>query len=212
MNKYLLPLFPLNVVVCPQGLIPLRIFEARYLDMVKSALRNKSPFAIVTVLPINLADNQTQVNANNHFPFSDTGTLVEIIEADVSTVGLMMIRCAGIHRIKVESYLQQSDGLVIGKVSTIANDTELRIPEDLQIASTCLQRLLESLSGQGVTPTDIPVLKPYKFDDASWVANRWLELLDLPLLQKQRLMQMDSPILRLEMINDILDVNLNKSV
>lgn len=206
MNQYSLPLFPLNVVVCPQGLMPLRIFEARYLDMVKNCLRNKSPFVIVTVLP------QALANPKSLFPFADVGTLVEIVEADVSTVGLMMIRCVGQHRVKIESFTQQSDGLVIGKISDIANDFELPIPEDLQITSSSLQRLLEALPEQGVSPNDIPVIKPYKFNDASWVANRWLELLDLPLLEKQRLMQMDSPILRLEMINDILDVKLDKSV
>ena len=202
MNHYLIPLFPLNVVVCPQGLMPLRIFEARYLDMVKNCLRNQSAFAIVTVLP------QAQASANNHFPFTDVGTSVLITEADVSTVGLMMIRCVGQHRVKVESFTQQSDGLVIGKVSDIANDVELPIPEDVQITSSSLQRLLKALPEQGISPNDMPVIQPYKFNDASWVANRWVELLDLPLLQKQRLMQMDSPILRLEMINDILDSNL----
>ena len=206
MNQYSLPLFPLNVVVCPQGLVPLRIFEARYLDMVKNCLRNKSPFVIATVLP------QALANPKSLFPFADVGTLVEIVEADVGTVGLMMIRCVGQHRVKIESFTQQSDGLVIGKISDIANDFELSIPEDLQITSSSLQRLLEALPEQGVSPNDIPVVQPYKFNDASWVANRWVELLDLPLLEKQRLMQMDSPILRLEMINDILDVKLDKSV
>ena len=206
MNNYLIPLFPLNVVVCPSGLMPLRIFEARYLDMVKNCLRNKSTFAIVTLLPAE------QLESNNQFPFADIGTVVEIVEADVSTVGLMMIRCVGLHRIKVESVSQQTDGLIIGFVADIANDAKLAIPEDLQVTSASLQHLLEALPLQGVTPNDIPVVTPYQFDDASWVANRWLELLSLPLIQKQRLMQMDSPILRLEMINDILDVNLDKSV
>ena len=53
----------------------------------------------------------------------------------------------------------------------------------------------------------MPIVEPYQFDNAAWVANRWVELLDLPLLQKQRLMQMEGPILRLELIQDILDAN-----
>ena len=179
MNHYLLPIFPLNVVVCPQGLMPLRIFEARYLDMVKNCLRNKSTFVIVTLLP------PDQANPKSPFPFADIGTLVEIVDADVSTVGLMMIRCVGQHRVKIESITQQSDGLVIGKISNIANDIELLIPEDLQITSSSLQRLLEALPDQGVSPNDIPVVQTYKFNDASWVANRWVELLDLPLLESK---------------------------
>ena len=205
MNNYALPLFPLNVVVCPGGLMPLRIFEARYLDMVKNCLRNSSYFAIVTVLP------EGQTDTEGHLPFANVGTLMKIIEADVTTVGLMMIRCVGHHRIKVEAFSQQADGLLIGDVIDIANDVALTIPEDLAITRSNLEYLLESLPAQGVVPEDIPVIKPYQFDDASWVANRWIELLDLPLLQKQRLMQLDSPILRLELIHDILDADLSKS-
>ena len=87
---------------------------------------------------------------------------------------------------------------------------ELPIPEDLQMTSIGLKRLLESLPEQNISTENLPVIEPYKFEDASWVANRWVELLDLPLLQKQRLMQIDSPILRLELIHDILDAGSRK--
>lgn len=206
MNNYSLPLFPLNVVVCPGGLLPLRIFEARYLDMVKNCLKNKSLFAVVTVLP------EGQTDSEGNFPFANVGTLVEILDADVTTVGLIMIRCIGQHRIKVDSFVQQEDGLVIGEVTDIPNDIELPIPEDLKNTSNWLLKLLESLPGQDIKPENMPVIKPYKFEDAAWVANRWVELLDLTLLQKQRLMQLDSPILRLEMIHDILDADSRKAI
>ncbi len=198
-------MFPLNVVICPGGLMPLRIYEARYLDMVKNCLRNKTSFAIVAAMP----DGVTNLESN--FPFADVGTLVNIVDADVTTVGLMTINCIGQHRLKIHSFTQQTDGLVIGDVSDIANDIELPIPEDLKIISTSLQRLLESLPSQGVLPADIPIVEPYQFNDASWVSNRWVELLDLSLLEKQRLMQLDSPIVRLELIYDILGVNLGQS-
>lgn len=205
MKNYSLPLFPLNVVVCPGGLLPLRIFEARYLDMVTNCLRNQSPFAVVTVLP------EGETNPEGNFPFAEIGTSVEISDADVSTIGLMMIRCVAYHRVKVNSFTQQADGLVIGEVTDVANDAELPVPEDLKIVSSSLKRLLESLPSQGILLTDLPVIEPYKFDDAAWVANRWVELLDIPLSQKQGLMQLESPILRLEMINDILDIDSPKS-
>lgn len=205
MNNYSLPLFPLNVVVCPGGLLPLKIFEARYLDMVRNCLKNKSFFAVVTVLP------EGQTDPEGNFPFANVGTLVEIVDADVTTVGLMMIRCVGQQRVKVDSFVQQADGLVVGEVSDVANDLEMPIPDDLQFTSSALKHLLESLPGQDILLANMPVIEPYKFDDASWVANRWVELLDISLLQKQRLMQLDSPILRLEMIHDILDVGRRKT-
>lgn len=198
MKNCQLPLFPLNVVVCPGGILPLRIFEARYLDMVKNCLRNNSQFAVVTMLP------EGETDPEGNFPFTKIGTSVEIIDADVSTVGLMNIRCVGHHRVKVHSFTQREDGLVIGDVSDIENDIEIPIPEDLEFCSSSLERLIESLPSHGVLLADMPVIKPYKFKDASWVANRWLELLNLSLLEKQRLMQQDSPIVRLELIHDIL--------
>lgn len=204
MNAYSLPLFPLNVVVCPGGVLPLRIFEARYLDMIRECLRDDSPFAIATVIPENDTDS------SRYFPVARTGTLVNIMDVNVTTVGLMMIRCVGQHRISINSFSQLSDGLVIGEVTDIANDLELPIPHDLEFTSSALELLLESLPKQGISSENMPVIKPYKLDDASWVANRWLELLDLPLQQKQSLMQHESPIMRLEVINDILNSGLRK--
>ena len=201
MKTYNLPLFPLNVVICPDGLMPLKIFEARYLDMVRDCLRNKSSFAIVTIL----LEGETDPQAN--FPFANIGTLVNIVDADVTAVGMIMIRCVGQHRVNVDSFTQQPDGLVIGRVSDIPNDVSLAVPEDLNSAVNVLKQLVKTLTNQNLPESSMPIVKPYQFDNAAWVSNRWVELLDLPLLQKQRLMQMASPILRLELIQDILDAN-----
>ena len=201
MNTYSLPLFPLNVVVCPDGAMPLKIFESRYLDMVRNCLRNKTSFAVVTILP----EGETDLAGN--FPFANIGTLVNIADADVTTVGLMMIRCVGQHRVKVHSFTQQANGLVIGDVSTILNDESIPVPEDLNALVNVLKQFLQTLVDQDFPPANLPIVEPYQFENAAWVSNRWVELLNLPLLQKQRLMQMDSPILRLELIQDILDAN-----
>ncbi|MEZ0318200.1 MAG: LON peptidase substrate-binding domain-containing protein, partial [Methylophilaceae bacterium] len=195
---YSLPLFPLTVVVCPGGLLPLRIFEARYLDMVRNCLRNNTNFGVVTVLP------EGEGDADGNTPFARVGTAMKIIEADVETVGLMNVWCQGQHRFHVESYTQQSDGLLIGEVSDIPNDKPMAIPDVLYSASRVLQGLIKSFPYQGVAEDKVPISKPYQFDDCAWVANRWIELLDASLVDKQRLMQLDSPLLRLELIQGIL--------
>ncbi len=205
MTTYSLPLFPLNVVVCPGGVLHLKIFEARYLDMVRDCLRNKSYFVVATESPKGEADLDAD------FPFADIGTVVKIIDMDVTTVGLMLICCVGEKRVKINSFEQQTDGLVMGKVTDIPNEPNLPIPENLWDTSRWLKKLLESLPEQQVSPEQMPVIKPYQLEDASWVSNRWVELLDLPLLQKQRLMQLESPILRLKLIHDILDVDVLKT-
>ena len=201
MKTYNLPLFPLNLVVCPDGALPLKIFEARYLDMVRDCLRNKTSFAIVTIL----TEGATDLASN--FPFANIGTLVNIADADVTAIGLLMIRFVGQHRVKVHSFTQQADELVVGQVSDVPNDASVTIAEDLNPSVKVLKQLLKTLADQDLSPKNLPAVEPYQFENAAWVSNCWIELLNLPLLQKQRLMQMDSPILRLELIQDNLDAN-----
>ena len=198
MAFYNLPLFPLNVVVCPKGIMNLRIFEPRYLDMTKTCLRENTSFGIVAVLP------ETKTDMTGHLPFASVGTVVDILDADVSKEDLIMISCQGSNRIKVNGFIIQEDGLVIGEVSNIANDLQIPIPDDLKKVSENLKRLIESLPEQGISERDIPIMKPYEYEDATWVSNRWVELLDISLIDKQRLMQIDSPIVRLELINDAM--------
>lgn len=201
MEIYPIPLFPLELVVCPHGRLPLRIFEARYLDMVRNCMRNNSTFAIVTILP------EGETDQEGNFPFANVGTVLKIAEADVTTVGLMMITCIGQQRIKIESFAQQPDGLTIGQAKDIPNDLPMTIPEDLMLTQQVLKQLLSTLADKDSDLKNLPIAEPYDFDNATWVSNRWVELLDLPLLNKHRLMKMDSPILRLELINDILYAN-----
>lgn len=201
MANYSLPLFPLNVVVCPGGLIPLKIFEARYLDMVRTCLRNHSRFAIVAILP------EGETDPEGYFPFANIGTVMQIVDVGVTTVGLMMIRCVGQHRVKVNSYSQQTDGLLIGEVDDLPNDFATVVPDDLKFPGQKLKQLLDSWNEQNVPAAQIPVIEPFHFEDATWVANRWVELLDLSILQKQLLMQLDSPLVRLEAIQDILEAS-----
>ena len=199
MAFYNLPLFPLNVVVCPKGIMNLRIFEPRYLDMTKTCLRENTSFGIVAVLP------ETKTDMTGHLPFASVGTVVDILDADVSKGDLIMISCQGSNRIKVNGFTIQEDGLVIGEVSNIDNDLQIPIPDDLKKVSENLKRLIESLPEQGISERDIPIMKPYEYEDATWVSNRWVELLDISLIDKQRLMQIDSPIVRLELINDAIN-------
>lgn len=83
--------------------------------MVRNCLRHKSSFAVVSILPEGKADPE------GNFPFANVGTLVDITDADVTTVGLMMINCVGQRRVKIDSFTQKKDGLLIGEVAYIAN-------------------------------------------------------------------------------------------
>lgn len=197
MSNYTLPLFPLNLVIFPEGTLPLRIFEARYLDMVKACLRNNTNFGVVAAV-----DNQSSDSLG--LPFAKTGTNFSIENADVTDLGTMNIRCLGQHRFIVNAATQQDDGLWVGQVTEIANDTVMAIPEDLKMTQEYIQQLITSLSEQKIDEAFLPFAKPYKVDDCAWVANRWCEILNIPLIQKQRLLELDSPLVRLELVQDLL--------
>ncbi|HEY8355461.1 MAG TPA: LON peptidase substrate-binding domain-containing protein [Methylophilaceae bacterium] len=195
-----IPLFPLPTVVFPQGLLPLRIFEVRYLDMVKRCYRDNGEFGVV-------ADIE---DADGRFPFCAVGTLVRIVDFDVPEIGLINIRCLAGQRFMVHAAAQQADGLWLGEVTAIADDVEIRIPEDLMRTSQNLRHVIDALLKHGFDEDTLPIARPYRFDDCGWVANRWIELLNLPLIQKQRFLELDSPLLRLELVQDIFIENENK--
>lgn len=202
MKTYTLPLFPLNLVIFPDGLLPLRIFEARYLDMIKACIRNSTLFGVVAVYPNQKLNDAPQ----NALSFAKVGTTFSIIDSDFSQPGLIMVRCLGQQRFRVKSASQQADGLWLGEVEDMPNDTKLAIPDDLQGATVHMQKLIDAILAQGVSDIEMPIGKPYQLDDCAWVANRWCELINMPLPQKQMLLELDSPLVRLELIHDILNV------
>ena len=198
MNVHSIPLFPLNLVIFPEGLLPLRIFEMRYLDMVRNCLRNQSSFGVVAVIENAAAD------LNDGLPFANVGTSFTIIDADVTEPGLMNIRCVGQKRFRVKSAFQQEDGLWLGEVEDIENDATMIIPDDLKMTQEYMQQLIQSLSKQDIAEEHLPFIKPFRIEDCAWVANRWCEILSMPLIQKQRMLELDSPLVRLELVQDLL--------
>lgn len=209
MSHYFLPLFPLNVVIFPEGLLPLRIFEPRYLEMVKACLRDKAEFGVVAVYP-EIATRVDDLSQQPTLPFAKIGTSFGIIDADVTEDGLMNIRCLGQQKFKINSAVQRKDGLWIGEVEDMMDEAIMTIPEDLVTTRLHLQRLIDAIVAQGIQESDMPFVKPYKLDDCAWVANRWCEMINIPLLQKQRMLELDSPLLRLELVQDILTVEFTK--
>lgn len=190
-------MFPLDAVVFPLGLLPLRIFEARYLDMVRDCFRNDSEFGVVAAID----------GASRHFPFCEVGTAVRIIDFEVPEIGLINIRCLAAQRFRVHAASQQADGLWMGEVTAMDDDIAISLPDDLVRTADSLRQVINALLRQGFDQDTLPIAKPYQFDDCAWVANRWIELLNLPLVQKQRFLELDSSLVRLELVQDIFTEN-----
>jgi Lon protease-like protein len=194
-----LPLFPLSTVLFPDGLLSLRIFEVRYLDMIAKCHKAGAPFGVVT-----LTQGQEVRQPGVNEAFSQVGTLATIHDFEQPQSGLMLIRATGAQRFRITASDQLKHGLWVADVERLAPDLQVAIPDDLKPTSDALRRLIESLQLKPGNAGPMPLLPPWRLEDCSWVANRWCELLPLPVQLKQRLMELDNPLVRLELVSDVL--------
>lgn len=198
-----IPLFPLGTVLFPGGLLPLRIFEVRYLDMIGKCRKADLPFGVVSLT----SGSEVRKAGAEAESFAAIGTLATIREFEAPQSGLLQIECLGTQRFRVRSTELQKHGLWIADVEAVADDVALEIPDDLKHTATALRRLIDTLEerrrAQGEAGR-LPISAPYRLDDCGWVANRWCELVPMQLELRQRLMELDSPLMRLELVSDLL--------
>jgi len=194
-----LPLFPLSAVLFPDGLLSLRIFEVRYLDMINKCRKAGAPFGVVSLTQGNEVRQPGVQEA-----FAQVGTLATIADFEQPQPGLMLVRATGAQRFRITASDQLKHGLWVADVQSLQADMAVPIPDDLKPAAEGLQRLIQSLQLKPGSPGPMPLQPPWKLDDCGWVANRWCELLPLPVALKQRLMELDNPLVRLELVSDVL--------
>lgn len=193
-----LPLFPLGTVLFPGGMLPLRIFELRYLRMVARCHQRGEPFGVVALRQGSEVRRPGQPAPVPH----DCGTLARVTALHAPQPGLLLARCEGGQRFRLGAWRQQPDGLWTGEATLLDPDRATPIPPDLAALAGALRQALDPWTRQ--EPPASPAPAPELFNDAGWVANRWCELLPLPLAQKQQLMALDNPLVRLELVGDLL--------
>jgi Lon protease-like protein len=195
-----LPLFPLQTVLFPGGWLSLRVFEVRYLDMVRRCHGAGAPFGVVA---LKQGSEVRQAGAPAE-TFHAIGTLATIQALETPQPGLILIRCHGEQRFRLAAAERLRNGLWVAEVHRLDDDLQVPVPPDLALVGQSLARVLASLRARtGATGQDLAE-DTRRLDDCGWVANRWCELLPVPLELKQRLMQLDNPLVRLELVSDIL--------
>ena len=216
MNTLLqLPLFPLQTVLFPGGLLPLQIFEVRYLDMIGRCHKAGDPFGVVCLSQGSEVRRPAPGPTGDgfaHEAFFPVGTLARIVELQRPQAGLMIIRCVGTQRFRVQRSEQQKFGLWVGDVELLEGDAAVPVPDDLAFTREALQGLVRNIEHRieqrgeprGEAGVEMPLRAPCQWDDCGWLANRWCELLPLKPEQKHHLMALDSPVLRLELVADAL--------
>lgn len=196
-----LPLFPLASVLFPDGVLALRVFEVRYLDMVRKCHQTGAPFGVVCLTQ---GSEVRRAGAPDE-QFHDVGTLAVIEQLASPQPGLITLVCKGTERFRITQRNHLVHGLWIASVSQLDRDLSIPIPEDLKKTATALTQVLHTLHARDALNPAAKLPTPEQLDDCGWVANRWCELLPVPMELKQRLMELDNPLVRLELVGDVLE-------
>lgn len=212
MSDVTLPLFPLQTVLFPGGLLPLRIFEVRYLDLIGRCHKEGAPFGVVCMTQGSEVRQPPAGNSNNAEgqafepeAFHPVGTLATIVAFERVQPGLILLRCTGGKRFKLSRSEQLRHGLWVGDAEWLAPDLAVSVPADLEYVQLGLQKLVTHLISTVSAEEASPFQTPFYWGDSGWVANRWCELLPVSPQLKQQLMALENPLLRLELIADLLE-------
>lgn len=184
-----LPLFPLNTVLFPGGPLPLRIFETRYLDMVRRCLREDTGFGVVLI--------REGAEAGTPARFAGVGTEARIVDFNRLEDGLLGISCTGLGRFRVVEAWRADDGLNVGRVEDLEPEPRLPLPPEHAHLAGALRRVLPEL-GEAYARV------ARDFDDAAWVGNRLAELLPLELPARQALLELTDPRERLAILAPLI--------
>lgn len=195
----LIPLFPLSNALFPAGVIHLRIFEVRYLDMIRRSIAEGSEFGVVGLL----AGNEVRTPEGQEM-LSPVGTMARIDTWEAPMPALLEIRCIGTARFRLLSSVVAKYGLWMGEAEPIPDDPPTPVPAAMQASADALGRLVAQWQQDGVPPERMPLAPPFRLDDSGWVANRWCELLPLPPDDKASLLALTDPVARLAAIQDVL--------
>jgi Lon protease-like protein len=185
-----IPIFPLGTVLFPGGPLTLRIFEQRYLDLVRDCTRDGAGFGVCLIVD--------GAEAGQVASCAAVGTLARVVDFYTLPDGLLGITAQGGERFRVVSTRVQDNGLAHADVDWLADEALLALPPQHLLLATILERLHEA-AGAGFAHVERPL-----YDDASWVGFRLAELLPLDAPDRQELLQLTDPLQRLDRILHIL--------
>ncbi len=194
-----LPLFPLQTVLFPAGILPLRVFEARYMDMVRDCMREGSEFGVCLIKKGKEVGNIAQPEL--------IGCRATITGWNMEQLGVLQISTIGTTRFQIVDVQAQSNGLLKASAGDLPPEAPLEMPAEFIACADLLKRIIDQIAAGERDDSDAakpPIAAPYRLDDASWVGNRLCELLPIPLLAKQKLMELTDAATRLSIVHQYL--------
>ena len=206
-----LPLFPLKTVLFPDGVLPLRVFETRYVDMIRERMKSGLPFGVVA---IRSGSEVGQAAEPYH-----VGTLAHIAEWDMPEFGVLLLSTRGGERFRIIETRTLPSQLLEARTEAIAeaaaaeeeDASEDAAGEALPLCANVLRVLIDDLQQRAQEEAADsfinPFPEPHRLEDAGWVANRWSEMLPISLEDKQALLEMTDANARLQRVEQYLREN-----
>ncbi|MFZ9406225.1 MAG: LON peptidase substrate-binding domain-containing protein [Burkholderiaceae bacterium] len=188
-----LALFPLSTVLFPGGVLPLRIFEARYTDMVRECMRQNRPFGVCLITKGGEVGETAE-----HEPI---GCLAYIQDVDMEQPGVLRIRTVGSQRFRVGAARSDASRLIRAQVHLIDPDPLVPVPSEHAPCVDLVRRMVQEIERTVPDPSQRMIAGPMEYESAAWVANRIAEFLPIPGTSKYRLMTVDDPADRLAIVH-----------
>ena len=183
------PLFALNTVLFPGGLLPLRVFEARYMDMARQCLREKSMFGVCLI-------REGSEVGQPAVP-EPLGCQARIVECDMQQMGVLQLLVQGVERFRVLATTANSQGLLLATVETLPAEAPAGIPAQYAACARLLERVIAE-HGAAIFAA------PHRLDDAARVGYRLAEILPFPPAERHKLLAMGDSLARLSILNRIV--------
>ncbi|MET0963934.1 MAG: LON peptidase substrate-binding domain-containing protein [Noviherbaspirillum sp.] len=194
-----LPLFPLDTVLFPGGVLPLKVFEARYIDMVRDCMKREAPFGVVRIKSGKEVGAAAQPDR--------VGCLAHIVEWDMPSLGLLMLQTSGSQRFRILETRVLADQRIEARIELIADDAEAPASTELAACAAALKKVIDDISAAaraGGESGFSPFPAELRLDSACWVANRWCEILPISTLARQKLLELSDAQSRLTIVHQYL--------
>lgn len=199
-NDQWIPLFPLKTVLFPGGVLPLKVFETRYIDMVRDCMKHNAPFGVVLIKSGQEVGQAAEPEA--------IGCLASITDWDMENPGVMMLRTEGGERFRILETRVLADQRLEGRIAMLPADSSPPISDMHVECAKALKSIIDEIDQQGRLEEGerfiSPFAQPIRLDSAGWVANRWCEILPIPLKAKQKLLELDDAQARLSIVHQYL--------
>ena len=188
-KRQTMPIFPLGTVLFPDAILPLKIFEVRYMDMAKACLKDGTPFGVCLI-------REGQEVGAPAVPEA-VGCAARIAECDVEELGILKVKAQGLERFRIASSEVNRQGLIVAEVDPLPPEPAAEGAEGMDECVEFLRKVMPAIGAERFN-------EPHRFDDATWVSFRLAEILPLRMDVKQKLLELTDATLRLAVLHKFM--------